>query len=122
MSAFHPFPSFSATSAFDPLRTFMAVLEGAVLDALRIAIDSIPVAIVAFLVPPALWAKVAWASPYLRTYRHGISALLSCLSGILMAASMLGDDPAFPILLTGAAIAMAAMFASLLWPPRRNVR
>jgi hypothetical protein len=87
------------------------------LDQIRSAVDGIPVAIVAFATPPALWAKAAWASPFLRTYRHGISGMLSIIAGALMAASVWGDEATFPIFLIGAAITLAAMFYALLWPP-----
>jgi hypothetical protein len=103
------------------------MVEDAMLDELRNAVDSIPVAIIAFAGPPAIWAKAAWASPFLKTYRHGISGSLALLAGLLMVASLRNDRPVIPILLIGAAIAMAAMFAALLWPPtnrppKRKVR
>lgn len=91
------------------------------LDQLRTVIDGIPLAIVAFSAPPAIWAKAAWASPFLKTYRHGISGLLSLLTGLLMAASIVSDDATFPIFLVGAATVMVAMLAALLWPPERKV-
>ena len=91
------------------------------LDQLGTAIDSIPVAILALLTPPAIWAKAAWASPILKTHRHAISGLLSIFAGLLMCGSLLAHDATFPILLCAAAIAMVAMFGALLWP-ERNVR
>jgi len=91
------------------------------LDQLRTATDTIPVAILALLTPPLMWAKAAWASPFLKTHRHRISGLLSIFAGLLMCGSLVVDDATFPILLCAAAIAMVSMFGALLWP-ERNVR
>ena len=90
------------------------------LEHVSIAIDSIPVAVVALFGVPALWAKIAWASPYLKTYRHATSGLLSLLAGMLLVASLRGDRPAFPMFLIGAAIATIAMFVAMFWPPPRR--
>ena len=90
-------------------------------------VDSIPVAVIAFAGPPAIWAQVAWASPFLKSYRHGISGTLALLTGLLLAASLRDGRPAVVVLLVGAAIAMAAMMLTLFWPPtvrpaKRKVR
>jgi hypothetical protein len=77
----------------------------------------------AFLAAPAIWAKTVWASPFLKTYRHGVSGLLSLLAGALMVASLHGgDNPVLPVFLVGAAIAVAAMFVTLFWPPAKGSR
>jgi hypothetical protein len=97
------------------------VVEDAMLDQLHTAIVSIPGAILALLTPPAIWARAAWASPYSKTHRHGVSGSLSILAGLLMGGSLLADDANFPVLLSAAAIALIAMFSTLLWP-KQNVR
>ena len=106
--------------AFDPLRTSAALLEAIMLDELRTVIDSVPVSIVAFLGPPVLWAKAAWATPNLKTYRHRISGSFSLLAGVLMATSVLSERHALAALV-GAAISLTAMIGIMLWPPQRNV-
>ena len=92
------------------------------LDQLRSVIDGIPLDVVAFVGPPAIWAKVAWASPFVKTYRHGISGLLSLLTGLLMAVALHSDDAIWPIYFIAAAISMVAMFSVLLWPGKWNFR
>jgi hypothetical protein len=73
----------------------------------------------ALLVPPLIWAKAAWLSPFLRTYRHGLSGALSLLAGGLMFASITLDDPTRPALLGTSAVALTAMLVALLTPSRR---
>jgi hypothetical protein len=99
------------------------VLESAMLEPLRNAIDGIPGVVVAFLAAPAIWANMVWASPFTKTYRHRLSGLLSLMTGVLMVASLRGGDtPNSPTLLIGAGITFAAMFLTLVWPPTRDTR
>ena len=70
--------------------------------------------------PPLIWATVAWLSPFLRTYRHRLTGMLSLVAGALMYASVQFDDPAFPILLSLAAGTLTLMFIGLLWRPRAS--
>ena len=87
------------------------------LDQFRHAIDSIPAGVVALAGPPAIWANMVWASPFMKTNRHGVAGFLALLSGALMAISVSGGDtPSSPIFLIGAAIAIAAMLAALFVP------
>jgi uncharacterized membrane protein len=92
------------------------------LDCLRSVIDSIPLDVVAFVGPPAIWAKVAWASPFVKTYRHGVSGLLSLFTGLLMAAALRSDEATWPIYFIAAVVSLFATFFVLLWPGKRNVR
>lgn len=71
----------------------------------------------AFFTPPLLWFGLVFGSAFLKTYRHRMSGALSVLSGALMFASLRLDAPELPLLLSGAAIAMLAMFVALLWKP-----
>lgn len=77
----------------------------------------IPGLLLAFLVPPALWGKAVWASPYIKTHRQGLSGLLSLVTGLLLVVAIQGYGPGARIWFAGAAISMAAMLAALLWPP-----
>jgi hypothetical protein len=86
------------------------------LDAIDRLVDGIPVTLIAFACPLAIWAQAVWASPFLKTYRHGKSGFLAVLSGALLAAAILYDNSEFPILFIGAALTMAFMFTALLWP------
>lgn len=88
------------------------------LEAIRNVIDSIPLALVGFIAPPAFWAQAAWASPFLKTYRHGMSGLLSVFAGVLLAASFSYDSPVILILLVAAGLTMVVMFLTMLWPPK----
>jgi hypothetical protein len=72
----------------------------------------------ALLVIPALWAKAVFASPYLTTRRHGLSAVLACVASLLLFASLRSDRELFPPIFGGACIVTAAMFAALLWRPK----
>jgi hypothetical protein len=97
------------------------VLEDAVLNQLQHAIESIPVAIWAFLAPPALWGKAVYASPFVKTYRHGVSGLLSLLAGALLVATIYGgDNSLYPYSLIGAGVLVLAMFVTLCWPPAKD--
>jgi hypothetical protein len=114
-------------SAFDLLRTLALELEGGVVEQIRNAFDSIPAAMIAFAGPVAIYTQAAWASPFLKTYRHGISGALAVLSGLFLMASLRDGRPVVVILLIAAAVAMAAMLVTLLWPPtlrpvKRKVR
>ena len=71
----------------------------------------------ALVSPFLIWAKAAWLSPYLRTHRHRLSGILSVIAGGLMFASLRLDAPAFPVLFVAVAMALAAMFVALFWPP-----
>lgn len=73
----------------------------------------------ALVTPPLIWAQARWASPFLKTHRHGMSASLSLLAGCLAFTSLRLDRPAFPILLVAAAVASAAMFVAMFWSPTR---
>jgi hypothetical protein len=86
-------------------------------EALRVAFAGIPGAILAFVVPPAIWAKAVWASPFVKTHRRGLSGCLSFATGSLLGASVLGHNPWFPVLFGGALITMTATLIALLWPP-----
>lgn len=72
---------------------------------------------IAFFAPPLLWAKAAFASPFLKTYRHQMSGMLSVVAGALMFGSLRVDLPSFPILFCGAGAALLVMFIALLWKP-----
>jgi len=74
----------------------------------------------ALLVPPLIWAKAAWLSPFLETHRHGFSGALSLVAGGLIFASITMDDPAHALLFVASALALIAMFAALLLPPRNG--
>ncbi|MBB6228643.1 hypothetical protein FHS79_002833 [Polymorphobacter multimanifer] len=82
---------------------------------------------IAFLAPSFLWFNLAFTSPFLTTYRHRLSGMLSVLSGMLMFASLRLDTPEHLLWLSGAAVAMMTMFVALLWKPagkepKRKVR
>jgi hypothetical protein len=77
----------------------------------------IPGFILAFLLAPALWAKAVWGSPYLKTYRRGLSGLLSAMTGLLLVVAFQGHDPGFRVWFIAALVSMAAMLIALLWPP-----
>ena len=73
---------------------------------------------IALFVPSLLWAQAVWASPFLKTYRHRLSALLSIGPGIIMFAALsVRSTYSVPLIITGTAM-MAAMFAVLLWPKK----
>lgn len=81
----------------------------------------------ALLVVPALWAQAVYASPFLKTGRHGLSLGLAVIAGLLMFGSLRMSNPASVALFIGGSIAIAAMIVSLLWKiadhkPKRNVR
>lgn len=81
----------------------------------------------ALLIPPLIWAKAVWASPVLKTNRHGLSGGLSLIAGGLMFASLRVEDAAFPLLFGASAIASIMTLAVLFWPsrgarPAREVR
>lgn len=70
----------------------------------------------ALVSPPLLWAKATWLSPFQKTHRHGLSGILSLISGGLMFASLHLDGTTLPILFIASALALLAMFAALWWP------
>ncbi|QGP79149.1 hypothetical protein [Sphingobium sp. CAP-1] len=73
---------------------------------------------IALFMPLLLWAQAVWASPFLKTYRHGPSALLSIAAGSTMfAALFVRSDYSVPLIVTGTAT-MVAMFFVLLWPKK----
>ena len=72
----------------------------------------------ALVTPPLIWANAAWVQPFLKTYRHRLSGMLSLAAGGLMFAALRVADPTFHVVLALSGLALAAMFASLLWPPR----
>jgi len=82
---------------------------------------------IALCVPLLLWAQAVWASPFLKTYRHRPSALLSIGAGIMMfAAVSVRSTYSVPLIILGSAT-MTAMFGVLLWPkkvpqPKRKAR
>jgi hypothetical protein len=88
------------------------------LEQVRDAIHSVPGALVVLAAPPALWMKLTWASPYLKTYRHGTSGALSVLAGVLLSASPHVDLPGLPIVFSAGMICLLAMAATMLWPPK----
>lgn len=94
------------------------MVQNIMLEAIRNVIESIPLALVGFIGPPAFWARAAWASGFLKTYRHGMSGLLSVFAGLLLAASFSYDNAAVPILLVAAGVTMVVMFLTMLWPPK----
>ena len=67
------------------------------------------------IIIPGLWAKAVFASPYVSTQRHGLSAALACVASLLLFTSMRSDNEAFPAIFGAACIVTAAMFAALLW-------
>lgn len=73
----------------------------------------------ALLTPLLLWATAAWLSPSLRTQRHGSSCALSLVSGGLMFAAFNVEESIRMTLFSASTMALAAMFAVLLWPKRR---
>ena len=77
---------------------------------------------IALLAPPLLWVKLAFVSPFLKTYRHRLSGMFSVLSAVMMFASLQVDTPELPLFLCGAAVAMLAMFIALLWKPTGKKR
>lgn len=79
----------------------------------RVAMDWL-----ALLIPPLIWAKADWASPVLKTNRHGLSGALSLVAGGLMFASLRVEDAAFPIVFGASAIASIMTLVVLFWPPR----
>ncbi len=94
------------------------MVQNVMLEGIRNVIDSIPLALFGFIGPPAFWAQAAWASPFLKTYRHGMSGLLSVFAGLLLAASFSYDSAAIPILLVATGVTMVVMFLTMLWPPK----
>jgi hypothetical protein len=68
----------------------------------------------ALFVIPAVWAKAVFASPYLKTRRHGFSAALACVASLLLFVSLRSSRDVFPIGFGAACIVTAAMFATLL--------
>jgi hypothetical protein len=70
------------------------------------------------IVIPALWAKAVFASPYLTTQRHGLSAALACVASLFLFASLHSDKTAFPVIFGAACIITAAAFAALLLRPK----
>ena len=75
------------------------------------------------LVIPALWSKAVFASPYLTTQRHGLSAALACVASLLLFTSLRSGHETFPAIFSAACIVTAAMIAALLWrsKPRGGV-
>ena len=85
------------------------------LEAVRLAIDSIPGALIAFAAPIALWANWAWASPYLRTSRHKITGFLAITSDLLLAlAPLFGGHWIIALSLGG--FFFCATFLLMIWP------
>ena len=70
------------------------------------------------IVIPALWAKAVFASPYLATQRHGLSAALAGVASLFLFASLRSDQKTFPVIFGATCIITAAMFAALLWRPK----
>jgi len=68
----------------------------------------------AIVTPPAIWLKAVWASPFLTTYRDGLSLTLSVSAGLLAFA---GLKWSFMPLLICAGVVLAAMLVAMLWPP-----
>lgn len=84
------------------------------LEQVRNAIDSVPGGLVALAAPPALWVKLAWSSPYLKTYRHAKSGALSVLAGLLVAVSPHIDPPSLPVVFTAGMACLVAMAITML--------
>lgn len=82
---------------------------------------------IALFVPLLLWAQAIWASPFLKTYRHGPSVLLAIMSGLTMFVALSTRSTySVPLIITSTAM-MVLMFSVLLWPkkvtqPKRKVR
>ena len=70
------------------------------------------------IVIPALWAKAVFASPYVTTQRHGLSAALACVASLLLFISLRSDHGTFPAIFGAACIVAAATFIALLWQPK----
>lgn len=77
---------------------------------------------VVLLMPLTLWLKAVYGSPYVKTYRHPLSASLAIVAGILLFASARLDKQVFPFLFWSGAGAFAAMAVSLLWAPSHRPR
>ena len=78
----------------------------------------------ALIAIPALWANAVFASPYLTTRRHGLSATLACVASLFLFASLRSDHKVFPVIFGAACIITFAMFAALLGrsKPKGGVR
>jgi hypothetical protein len=76
----------------------------------------------ALITPPLIWVKAAWLSPFLRTHRHGLSAALSLITGVLMFACFRVQEPAASILFWIGAATTVAMLTALLWPEAKAKR
>lgn len=68
----------------------------------------------AVVTPLAIWLKAVWASPFLTTYRDGLSLTLSIFAGVLAFAALKWS---YVPLLICSGIVLAAMLVAMLWPP-----
>ena len=73
---------------------------------------------IVLIVIPALWVKAVFASPYVTTQRHGLSAALACVASLLLFTSLRSEHETFPTVFSAACIVTAAMFTALLWPSK----
>ena len=73
-----------------------------------------------FVGPPLLWVQAVYASPFLKTYRHSWSAMMSILAGALLLLSARLDEAAFPFAFWAGASTVGAMIITLLWAPSRR--
>jgi hypothetical protein len=79
-------------------------------------LDSIPESILALLAPPAIWANVAWVSPFLKTNRHGLSGLISVVAGLAMFAAFALGPAHFIAPFVFSCIAVLGMLLVMFWP------
>lgn len=87
------------------------------LEPLRTVFDAIPNGVFALLAPPAIWANLAWASPFLKTNRHGLSGLVSLIAGLSMLTALEVDPAYFMAPFVFSCLAMLGMLTVMLWPP-----
>lgn len=84
-------------------------------EPLQTAFSAVPNSFFAFLAPPAIWANLAWASPFLKTKRHGLSGFVALIAGFSMFIALKVDTAYFMVPFVFGCLAMLAMLTIMLW-------